>query len=147
MLGVFPDVPFFIKAGDHKSLAITRYLAFSLFSENVSKERIHSFLFHRFYSISLLFQQIQDSVSSRQVACTNNKEGGSILHESRHFFNPCFVTVIQQGFHFARLRSHELPSRSSISFQHFIQVLSLVCIVETFSLFHSFIYVTYEAIE
>lgn len=43
MLGVFPDVPFFIKAGDHKSLAITRYLAFSLFSENVSKERIHSF--------------------------------------------------------------------------------------------------------
>ena len=32
MLGVFPDVPFFIKAGDHKSLAITRYLAFSLFS-------------------------------------------------------------------------------------------------------------------
>ena len=45
MSGVFPDVPFFIKAGDHKSLAITRYLAFSLFSENVSKERIYSFYF------------------------------------------------------------------------------------------------------
>ena len=147
MLGVFPDVPFFIKAGDHKSLAITRYLAFSLFSENVSKERIHSFLFHRFYSISLLFQQIQDSVSSRQVACTNNKEGGSILHESRHFFNPCFVTVIQQGFHFARLRIARVTITFFHQLQHFIQVLSLVCIVETFSLFHSFIYVTYEAIE
>lgn len=45
MSGVFLDVPFFIKAGDHKSLAITRYLAFSLFSENVSKERIYSFYF------------------------------------------------------------------------------------------------------